>query len=97
MVPTLGLQWLYKHNPSINFRNNFLTFISLYCHRFCLTPGQSNRALIIKTPAKDFHDLSVPGEPNFTPNEALAVLVYYKQLYAKKMPEIYVKYQALKI
>jgi predicted aspartyl protease len=34
----LGLQWLYKHNPSINFRNNSLIFISSYYHRFCLIP-----------------------------------------------------------
>jgi hypothetical protein len=34
----LGLQWLYRHNPSIDFQNNSLTFTSPYCHRFCLTP-----------------------------------------------------------
>jgi hypothetical protein len=34
----LGLQWLYRHNPSIDFRNNSLTFTSPYYHRFCLIP-----------------------------------------------------------
>jgi hypothetical protein len=42
---------------------------------------------MIKTPAKDFHNLSVPGEPNLTLDEVSAVLSYYKQPYAKKMPE----------
>jgi hypothetical protein len=83
----LGLQWLYKHNPSIDFRNNFLTFISPYCHRFCLILGQSNRAPMIKTPAKDFHDLPVSGESSLTPGEASAIPFYYKQPYAKEMPE----------
>jgi hypothetical protein len=74
----LGLQWLYKYNPSINFRNNFLTFISPYCHRFCLISEQSNRAPMIKTLAKDFHNLPVSGEPSLTPNEASAVPFHYK-------------------
>jgi hypothetical protein len=42
---------------------------------------------MIKTPAKDFHDFPVPRKPNLIPNEASAVLSYYKQPYAKKMPE----------
>jgi hypothetical protein len=42
---------------------------------------------MIKTLAKDFHNLPVFGEPNLTPDEALAVPFYYKQLYAKEMPE----------
>jgi hypothetical protein len=42
---------------------------------------------MIKTPAKDFHNLQVSGEPSFILNEASAVLSYYKQPYAKKMPE----------
>jgi hypothetical protein len=39
---------------------------------------------MIKTPAKDFYNLLVPGELNLISNEASAVLSYYKQLYAKK-------------
>jgi hypothetical protein len=42
---------------------------------------------MIKTPAKDFHNLPVPGEPSFTPDEASAVPSHYKQPYAKKIPE----------
>jgi hypothetical protein len=42
---------------------------------------------MIKTPAKDFHNLLVPGEPNLTSDEASAVPSHYKQPYAKKMPE----------
>jgi hypothetical protein len=42
---------------------------------------------MIKTPAKDFHDLPVPGELNLTLDEALAVLSHYKQPYVKEMPE----------
>jgi hypothetical protein len=42
---------------------------------------------MIKTPVKDFYNLPVSGEPSLISDEASAVLSYYKQPYAKKMPE----------
>jgi hypothetical protein len=42
---------------------------------------------MIKTLAKDFYDFLISGGSNFTLNEASAVSFYYKQPYAKEMPE----------
>lgn len=41
----LGVTWLRRHNPSVDWRANRLTFDSLFCARYCLHAPPAVRAL----------------------------------------------------
>ena len=59
----LGLPWLQRHNPVIDWTTLTLTFTSQYCQTHCCPPWQDPRAPTKTIPPKDFHDLEIPGEP----------------------------------
>ena len=60
----LGLPWLQRHNPSIDWSKMSLTFISPYCHNFCCPLGTRNIAApTIPDPPSNYHDLPISGEP----------------------------------
>jgi RNase H-like domain found in reverse transcriptase/Reverse transcriptase (RNA-dependent DNA polymerase)/Integrase zinc binding domain len=60
----LGLPWLQRHNPSIDWSSMSLTFTSPYCHNFCCPQGVQNAsAPVLPDPPSDYHDLPIPGEP----------------------------------
>jgi hypothetical protein len=44
----LGLDWMKKHNPHINFDSLGINFNSEYCKNNCLNIGQNNNELGIK-------------------------------------------------
>ncbi|KAK4232720.1 hypothetical protein C8A03DRAFT_20042, partial [Achaetomium macrosporum] len=59
----LGLPWLQRHNPAVDWAQLSLTFDSDYCRTFCCPEWLDNRAPVKRTPPKSFHDLHIPGEP----------------------------------
>lgn len=59
----LGLPWLRRHNPSIDWTRMTLRFDSRYCRMHCCPPWLSPDAPVVQQPAQDFHDLPIPGEP----------------------------------
>ena len=61
----LGLPWLQRHNPTIDWSRMSLIFTSRYCQSNCCPPWLSSAPLAptIPDPPKSFHDLPIPGEP----------------------------------
>jgi hypothetical protein len=79
----LGLPWLWRYNPCMNFRNTTLTFTLDYCKKNCLVPGLSNAAPMVQAPTKDFHDLPVPDEPSTTTPATILETKYSRSVYRK--------------
>jgi hypothetical protein len=59
----LGLPWLQRHNPAINWTDLSLSFTSLYCQHYCCPPWLDPKAPSRPIPKLGFHDLEIPGEP----------------------------------
>lgn len=59
----LGLPWLQRHNPSIDWSQMSVKFTSEYCQTNCCPPWLDPRAPCVPFPTKSFHDLPIPGEP----------------------------------
>ncbi|EAQ88892.1 hypothetical protein CHGG_05511 [Chaetomium globosum CBS 148.51] len=59
----LGLPWLQRHNPAIDWASLSVTFNSDYCRALCCPEWLDNRAPVQRAPPKSFHDLHIPGEP----------------------------------
>ncbi len=57
----LGLPWLQRHNPTINWRSMSMTFQSPYCLQYCCTAPCT--ATTVPCPTKEPHDIAIPGEP----------------------------------
>jgi hypothetical protein len=58
----LGLPWLQRHNPQIDWTGMELFFNSDYCRRHCLPPGVPLpcQAPLVPDTSRDFHNLSPP-------------------------------------
>ena len=60
----LGLSWLQRHNPLVDWRHMSLTFQSGYCRRHCNPEGHREvPAPVLPDIPERYHDFSISGEP----------------------------------
>ncbi len=64
----LGLPWLQRHNPTIDWRSMSITFQSPYCLRHCCTAPCT--ATTVPCPTREPHDVIIPGEPRLQQYQA---------------------------
>ncbi len=64
----LGLPWLRRHNPTIDWRTLSMTFQSPYCLQHCCPAPCA--AITIPSPTREPHDITIPGEPQIRQYQA---------------------------